>query len=67
MVFSGCLQYFRKRSSHLFFESKKVGSFTIGNNPASVATIKIPAKTVAKIKIAKVAKEAIVPGKKQGG
>ena len=60
-------------------ETKKTGSFTIpgigklvlvkrkarmGRNPATGATIKIPAKTVVKMRIAKAAKEAIVPGKK---
>jgi len=60
-------------------ETKKAGSFTLpgigklvlvkrkarmGRNPATGATIKIPAKTVVKMRIAKAAKEAIVPGKK---
>jgi DNA-binding protein HU-beta len=60
-------------------ETKKVGSFTLpgigklvlvkrkarmGRNPATGATIKIPAKTVAKMRIAKAVKKAIVPGKK---
>ncbi len=60
-------------------ETKKVGSFTLpgigklvlvkrkarmGRNPATGATIKIPAKTVVKMRIAKAAKEAIVPKKK---
>jgi len=60
-------------------EIKKAGSFTLpgigklvlvkrkarmGRNPATGATIKIPAKTVVKMRIAKAAKEAIVPGKK---
>jgi DNA-binding protein HU-beta len=60
-------------------ETKKAGSFTIpgigklvlvrrkarmGRNPATGATIKIPAKTVVKMRIAKAAKEAIVPPKK---
>jgi DNA-binding protein HU-beta len=60
-------------------ETKKSGSFTLpgvgklvlvrrkarmGRNPATGATIKIPAKTVVKMRIAKAAKEAIVPGKK---
>ncbi len=57
-------------------ETKKAGSFTfpgigklvlvkrkarMGRNPATGATIKIPAKTVVKMRIAKAAKEAIVP------
>jgi DNA-binding protein HU-beta len=61
-------------------ETKKVGSFTLpgigkllfvkrkalmGRNPATGATIKIPAKTVVKMRVAKAAKEAIVPGKKK--
>jgi len=61
-------------------ETKKTGSFTLpgigklvlvkrkarmGRNPATGATIKIPAKTVVKMRIAKAAKEAIVPGKKK--
>ena len=60
-------------------ETKKTGSFTLpgigklvlvkrkarmGRNPATGATIKIPAKTVVKMRIAKAAKEAIVPGRK---
>ena len=60
-------------------ETKKAGSFTLpgigklvlvkrkarmGRNPATGATIKIPAKTVVKMRIAKAAKEAIVPKKK---
>ena len=60
-------------------ETKKTGSFTLpgigklvlvkrkarmGRNPATGATIKIPAKTVVKMRIAKAAKEAIVPKKK---
>ena len=60
-------------------ETKKTGSFTrpgigklvlvkrkarMGRNPATGATIKIPAKTVVKMRIAKAAKEAIVPGKR---
>jgi DNA-binding protein HU-beta len=60
-------------------ETKKTGSFTIpgigklvlvkrkarmGRNPATGEAIKIPAKTVVKMRIAKVAKEAIVPKKK---
>jgi DNA-binding protein HU-beta len=60
-------------------ETKNAGSFTLpgigklvlvkrkarmGRNPATGETIKIPAKTVVKMRIAKVAKEAIVPRKK---
>ena len=60
-------------------ETKKTGSFTIpgigklvlskrkariGRNPATGEEIKIPAKTVVKMRIAKVCKEAIVPPKK---
>ena len=36
----------------------------IGRNPATGATIKIPAKTVVKVRPAKAFKEAIVPPKK---
>lgn len=61
-------------------ETKKVGSFTVpgigklvlvkrkarmGRNPATGEAIKIPAKTVVKMRIAKAAKEAIVPGRKR--
>ncbi len=61
------------------YETKKAGSFTLpgigklvlvkrkarmGRNPATGAAIKIPAKTVVKMRIAKAAQEAIVPGKK---
>jgi len=57
-------------------ETKKAGSFTLpgigklvlakrkarmGRNPATGATIKIPAKTVVKMRVAKAAKDAIVP------
>ena len=60
-------------------ETKKTGSFTLpgigklvlvkrkarmGHNPATGKAIKIPAKTVVKMRIAKAAKEAIVPGRK---
>jgi DNA-binding protein HU-beta len=60
-------------------ETKKAGSFTLpgigklvlvkrkarmGRNPATGATIKIPARTVVKMRVAKAAKDAIVPGKK---
>jgi DNA-binding protein HU-beta len=59
-------------------ETKKTGSFTIpgigklvlmkrkarkGRNPATGETIKIPAKTVVKMRIAKACKEAIAPAK----
>jgi DNA-binding protein HU-beta len=61
-------------------ETKKVGSFTLpgigklvlvrrkarmGRNPATGKAIKIPAKTVVKMRFAKAAKEAIVPGRKK--
>jgi DNA-binding protein HU-beta len=61
-------------------ETKKTGSFTlpgigklvlakrkarIGRNPATGEKIKIPAKTVVKMRIAKACKEAIVPPKKK--
>jgi len=61
-------------------ETKKVGSFTLpgigklvmvkrkarmGRNPATGEMIKIPAKTVVKMRVAKAAKEAIVPSKKK--
>jgi DNA-binding protein HU-beta len=60
-------------------ETKKAGSFTLpgigklvlvkrkarmGRNPATGATIKIPAKTVVRMRVAKAAKDAIVPPKK---
>ncbi len=59
-------------------ETKKAGSFTLpgvgklvlqkrkarkGRNPATGEEIKIPAKTVVKMRIAKACKEAIVPPK----
>jgi DNA-binding protein HU-beta len=59
--------------------TKKTGAFTppgsgklviskrkarMGRNPASGGAIKMPAKTVVKMRIAKAAKEAIVPPKK---
>jgi DNA-binding protein HU-beta len=60
-------------------ETKKTGAFTIpgigklvlvkrkarmGRNPATGKALKIPAKTVVKMRIAKAAKVAIVPGRK---
>jgi len=61
-------------------ETKKVGSFTIpgigklamvkrkarkGRNPATGQEIKIPAKTVVKMRLAKACQDAIVPAKKK--
>ena len=37
----------------------------MGRNPATGEAIKIPAKTVVKFRVAKAAKDAIVPGKKK--
>jgi len=37
----------------------------MGRNPATGEAIKIPAKTVVKMRVAKTAKEAIVPGRKK--
>jgi len=60
-------------------ETKKTGSFTVpgigklvlvkrkarmGRNPATGKAIKIPAKTVVKMRVAKAAKEGIVPRRK---
>jgi len=60
-------------------ETKKTGSFTLpgigklvlvkrqarmGRNPATGKPLKIPAKTVVRMRVAKAAKDAIVPGKK---
>ncbi len=60
-------------------ETKKTGSFTLpgigklvlvkrkarmGRNPATGEAIKIPAKTVVKMRVAKAAKDAIVLGRK---
>lgn len=60
-------------------QTKKIGSFTLpgiakiskvkrkarkGRNPATGEEIKIPAKTVAKIRLFKACAEAIVPSKK---
>ena len=60
-------------------ETKKTGSFTLpgigklvlvkrkarmGRNPQTGKAIKIPAKTVVRMRVAKAAKEAIVPGRK---
>jgi DNA-binding protein HU-beta len=60
-------------------ETKKAGSFTLpgigklvlvkrkarmGRNPGTGEAIKIPAKTVVKMRVAKACKDAIVPGKK---
>jgi len=61
-------------------ETKKIGSFTLpgigklvlakrkarmGRNPATGEPIKIPAKTVVRMRVAKAAKDAIVPPKKK--
>jgi DNA-binding protein HU-beta len=61
-------------------ETKKSGAFTVpgigklviskrkarmGRNPATGEPIKIPAKTVVKMRVAKAAKDAIVPPKKK--
>lgn len=61
-------------------ETKKVGEFTIpgigklvkqkrkarkGRNPATGEAIKIPAKTVVKMRLSKTCKDAIVPPKKK--
>jgi len=60
-------------------ETKKTGAFTLpgigklvlvkrkarmGRNPATGEPLKIPAKTVVRMRVAKAAKDAIVPGKK---
>ena len=60
-------------------ETKRIGAFTIpgigklsktrrkarmGRNPATGEAIKIPAKTVVKMRLAKACKDAIVPPKK---
>ena len=50
-------------------ETKKAGSLVkrkarMGRNPATGEAIKIPAKTVVKMRAAKAAEEAIVPGRK---
>jgi len=60
-------------------ETKKTGSFTLpgigklvllrrkarmGRNPATGEALKIPAKTVVKMRIAKAAKDVIIPGRK---
>ena len=61
-------------------ETKKTGSFTLpgigklvlvkrkarmGRNPAKGEAIKIPAKTVVRMRVAKAAKESIVPSKRK--
>ena len=61
-------------------QTKKVGEFTIpgigklvkqkrkarmGRNPATGEAIKIPAKTVVKMRLSKVCKDAVVPPKKK--
>ena len=61
-------------------ETKKAGAFTLpgigklvlvrrkarmGRNPATGEAIKIPAKTVVRMRVAKAAKDAIVPSKKK--
>ena len=61
-------------------QTKKVGEFTIpgigklvkqkrkarkGRNPATGEVIKIPAKTVVKMRLSKICKDAVVPPKKK--
>ena len=61
-------------------ETKKAGAFTLpgigklvlvrrkarmGRNPATGEAIKIPAKTVVRMRVAKAAKDAIVPSKRK--
>ncbi len=63
-----------------YAETKKKGEFTIpgvgklvkqqrkartGRNPATGEAIKIPAKTVMKFRVAKAAKDAVLPAKKK--
>jgi DNA-binding protein HU-beta len=63
-----------------YTETKKKGEFTIpgigklvkqkrnartGRNPATGETIKIPAKTIVKFRVAKAAKDAVLPPKKK--
>ena len=73
-------QFIQSLSDIAYREAKKNGEFTIpgigklvkqhrkareGRNPATGETIKIPAKTVIKFRVAKAAKDSVlVPGKK---
>lgn len=67
-------------ASLAYSETKKKGEFTVpgigklvkqqrkarmGRNPATGDAIKIPAKTVMKFRVAKAAKDAILPAKKK--
>jgi len=70
--------FFEELASLAYKETKKVGAFTLpgfgklvlqqrkarmGRNPATGEAIKIKAKKVVKMRLAKVCKEAIVPAK----
>src|SRR5215213_7462659 len=72
-------QFIESLSDIAYREAKKNGEFTVpgigklvkqqrkartGRNPATGETIKIPAKTVIKFRVAKAAKDSVLAGKK---
>lgn len=72
--------FFDEFTSLAYTQTKKSGSFVLpgfgklvvskrkarkGRNPATGETIKIPAKTVVKMRLAKACKDSIVPAKKK--
>ena len=72
-------QFLESLSSIAYAEAKKNGEFTVpgigklvksnrkarmGRNPATGETIKIPAKTVVKFRVAKAAKDSVLGAKK---
>ncbi len=72
--------FFDEFTNLAYTQTKKTGSFVLpgfgklvvskrkarkGRNPATGEAIKIPAKTVVKMRLAKACKEAIVPSKKK--
>jgi DNA-binding protein HU-beta len=72
--------FFEEFANLAYKQAKKAGSFVVpgfgklvlskrkarkGRNPATGETIKIPAKTVVKMRLAKACKESIVPPKKK--
>jgi len=76
-----CLNCLSADNIYLRIRTKKTGSFTLpgigklvlskrkarmGRNPATGEPLKIPAKTVVKMRVAKAAKEAIIPPGNRG-
>jgi hypothetical protein len=70
-VKSLCAGYSQNQESRILYPSWNWKTVLVkrkarmGRNPATGEAIKIPAKTVVKRRVAKAAKETIVPGRKQ--